>query len=146
MLKHIRSFISFLFSLETSLPQHSTLLWSRWVILKPYAQLSSCKFPSLANYFSSVEFSFPGSSDHFWVYRVSFFFKLNLLRWHWLRRLWTFQGYNSIIHHLCIAICAWYSFPWFALCICWAQLLVGSEKGECLNLPTHPHLIYGLAG
>ena len=33
------------------------------------------------------------------------FFKLNLLGWHWLIKLYRFQVYNSIIHHLYIVLC-----------------------------------------
>ena len=34
------------------------------------------------------------------------FLKLNLLRWHWLIRLYTFPVYNSMTHHLRIELCA----------------------------------------
>ena len=32
-------------------------------------------------------------------------FLLNLLEWHWLIKLYKFQVYNSIVHHLYIALC-----------------------------------------
>ena len=34
-----------------------------------------------------------------------FSFLLNLLGWHWLMKLYRFQGYSSIIHHLYTVLC-----------------------------------------
>ena len=33
---------------------------------------------------------------------------LNLLGWHWLMKWCRFQGYNSIVHHLYIALCVYH--------------------------------------
>ena len=40
------------------------------------------------------------------VYKLIFFLKFYLLGWQWLIKLHRFQVYNSVIHHLYIALCA----------------------------------------
>ena len=42
------------------------------------------------------------------LFYFSFFFLLNLLGWHWLIKLHRFQVYNSIIHHLYVALCVYH--------------------------------------
>ena len=41
------------------------------------------------------------------IFYFLLFFKLNLLGWHWLMRLYRSQVYNPTIHHLYIASCAY---------------------------------------
>ena len=36
------------------------------------------------------------------------FIEMNLLGWHWIIKLYKFQVYNSIIHHLYVALCVYH--------------------------------------